>query len=92
MILLTPEGGVMGFIVWIIFGALAGWIASLIMKTDGEQGALANIVVGIIGAFVGGMVMNLFGEAGVTGFDFRSALVAIAGACITLFLYKLIFR
>lgn len=78
----------MGILSWIIFGALAGWIASMIMKTDAEQGALMNIIVGIIGAFIGGFVMSLFGEAGVTGFNLRSFLVAIAGACVALALYR----
>ena len=78
----------MGIIAWIIFGALAGWIASMIMRTDAEQGAIANIVVGIIGAFLGGFVMSLFGQVGVTGFNLRSFLVAIVGAVIALMVYR----
>lgn len=78
----------MGIIAWIILGALAGWIASMIMRTNAEQGAFANIIVGIIGAFLGGLVMSMFGQEGVTGFDIRSILVAIAGACIALAIYK----
>ena len=46
-------------ITWIIFGALAGWLASIIMKTNAEQGAVANIIIGIIGAFLGGFIMRL---------------------------------
>lgn len=78
----------MGIIAWIILGALAGWIASMIMKTDGQQGGLANIIVGIIGAFIGGWIMNMLGKAGVTGFDIRSILVAILGACVALGIYR----
>ena len=48
----------MGILAWLVLGAIAGWIASLIMKTDASQGALANIIVGIIGAVVGGFVFN----------------------------------
>lgn len=70
----------MGILLWIIFGALAGWIASLIMRTDPQQGPLMNIIVGIIGAFLGGLIMNLIGQSGVTGFNFYSLLVAIGGA------------
>ena len=44
----------MGLILWIVFEALAGWIASMIMKTDANQGALMNIVIGIVGAIIGG--------------------------------------
>ena len=56
----------MGIILWIIFGALVGWLASLIMGTDAQQGALANIIVGIIGAVIGGWVMNLLGYPSLT--------------------------
>jgi uncharacterized membrane protein YeaQ/YmgE (transglycosylase-associated protein family) len=72
----------MGIILWIVFGAIVGWIASLIMKTDAEQGTLLNILVGIIGAVVGGWVMSFFGEIGVTGFNLYSFLVAIIGAVV----------
>jgi uncharacterized membrane protein YeaQ/YmgE (transglycosylase-associated protein family) len=72
----------MGIILWIVFGAIVGWIASLIMKTDAEQGTLLNILVGIIGAVVGGWVMSFFGEIGVTGFNLYSFLVAIIGAIV----------
>lgn len=80
----------MDFIIWIIFGALAGWIASMIMKTDAEQGPLMNIIVGIVGAFVGGFLMNMFGQSGVTGFNFYSLFVAILGAIVLLWVYRLI--
>ena len=78
----------MGILAWIIFGAIAGWISSLIMKTDAEQGAIMNVVVGIIGAFLGGLLMSFFGSEGVTGFNIRSFLVAVVGACVALAIYK----
>ncbi len=78
-------------ILWILFGALAGWLASLIMKTDEEQGALANIVVGILGAFIGGFVVSMvLGEDGVTGFNITSLIVAVVGAVILLGVVKLL--
>jgi uncharacterized membrane protein YeaQ/YmgE (transglycosylase-associated protein family) len=70
----------MGIILWIVFGALVGWIASLIMKTDSEQGALLNIIIGIVGAVIGGWLMGILGERGVTGFNVYSFLVALLGA------------
>jgi uncharacterized membrane protein YeaQ/YmgE (transglycosylase-associated protein family) len=76
-------------IVWIVLGALAGWIASMIMGRNAQMGALANIVVGIIGAFIGGFVMNLFGSPGVTGLNLYSILVAIGGAVVLLFIVGL---
>ena len=77
-------------IVWIVFGALAGWIASIIMKTSG--GLLTDIIVGIVGAFVGGYVFNFFGRSGVTGFNLYSLLVAVIGAIVLLFIVKALRR
>lgn len=74
----------MSIIAWIVFGALAGWLASIIMKTNAEQGALGNIIVGILGAFIGGFVVSLFGGSGVSGFNLPSLLTAILGAVILL--------
>ena len=83
----------MNIIIWIIFGALAGWIASMIMGANARMGALANIVVGIVGAIIGGFLMtNVFGAQGVTGFNLMSLLVAIGGAVILLFLVGLVRR
>jgi uncharacterized membrane protein YeaQ/YmgE (transglycosylase-associated protein family) len=83
----------MNWLVWIIFGALAGWIASMIMGKNAQMGALANIVVGIVGAVIGGFLMNnVFGAPGVTGFNLPSMLVAIVGAVILLFLVGMVRR
>ena len=83
----------MNWLVWIIFGALAGWLASIIMGKNAQMGALANIVVGILGAVIGGYLMtNVFGLQGVTGFNLTSLLVAIGGAVILLFLVGLVRR
>ena len=78
----------MNILLWIIFGALAGWIASMIAGTNAEQGAIGNIIVGIVGAFVGGFSMSLCGESGVTGFSLYSLAVAIGGAVLVLFAWK----
>ena len=79
-------------IVWILLGALAGWIASMIMGRNSSMGAGANIVVGIIGAIIGGLIMNALGSPGVTGFNIYSILVAIGGAVVLLFLVGLFRR
>ncbi|MCA9972117.1 MAG: GlsB/YeaQ/YmgE family stress response membrane protein [Anaerolineales bacterium] len=73
-------------ILWIILGAVAGWIASMLMKRDAQMGALANIVVGIIGALLGGFLFNLVGLPGDTGFNIWTLFVAIIGAVVLLFL------
>jgi len=80
------------FIAWIIFGALAGWIASIIMKTNAQQGAIANIVVGIVGAFIGGFVVRLLTGNEVNGFNLTSLLVAVLGAVILLAIVKMFSR
>ncbi len=82
----------MNIILWIIFGALAGWIASIIMGKNKQMGAIANIVVGIVGAFIGGWLFNLFGARGVTGFNLPSLIVAIVGAVVLLFVSGLLRR
>lgn len=82
----------MGIIGWIIIGALAGWIASIITKNNKKMSAFANIFVGIIGGFLGGFIMNLLGSSGVTGFNLRSLLVAVGGSVILLFIVNLIKR
>lgn len=80
----------MGILAWIIMGALAGWIASIVMGKNKRMGAIANIVVGIVGAFLGGAIMNQLGYEGVTGFDLWSLFVAILGAIVLIFVVGLI--
>lgn len=80
----------MGIILWVIFGAIVGWLASMIMETKG--GLLMDIVVGIVGAVIGGYVMSFFGDNGVQGFTLYSFLVALLGACILLGLVRLVQR
>jgi uncharacterized membrane protein YeaQ/YmgE (transglycosylase-associated protein family) len=79
----------MGIILWIVFGAIVGWISSLIMKTNSSQGFVLDVIVGIIGAVIGGWIMNIFGNTGVSGFNLYGLLVAILGAVVFLFFLKL---
>jgi uncharacterized membrane protein YeaQ/YmgE (transglycosylase-associated protein family) len=81
-----------GIIAWLIFGALAGWVASLIAGTSERQGCLLNIVVGIVGAFIGGFIMSLLreGRPWEFSFDVPSFIVAVIGAVILLGLARLI--
>ena len=68
----------MNIILWLVFGALAGWIASMIMSKDSGMGALANIVVGVVGAGLGGWIARL--------------LIAVGGACLLLWIVGMIWR
>src|SRR5215213_10766888 len=79
-------GNTMGLIAWIIFGALAGWITSMIAGTNEEQGWVMNIVLGIVGAIVGGFLWGLItGDGFDAGFNIGSLLIAIIGALIVTF-------
>jgi uncharacterized membrane protein YeaQ/YmgE (transglycosylase-associated protein family) len=82
----------MNWLLWIVFGAVAGWIASLVVGKAGSQGPLMNIVVGIVGALLGGWLFNQFGAGGVTGFNLPSLLVAVVGAIVLLLLVRLFSR
>ena len=84
------------FILWLLFGALVGWLASMVMRTDGQQGALLNIVVGIVGAFLGGLIFNLLGIGGSNlnnnDFSLNSLLVSFVGAVVLLAIVNLVRR
>lgn len=82
----------MGIIFTIIFGGLVGWVASLIMGTDGQQGIFLNIIVGIVGATIGAWIMGLIGGDTSTGFSIYGFLVALLGACVLLAILKFIKR
>ena len=82
----------MGIILWIVFGAIVGWLASIIMKTNGSQGLFIDIVVGIVGAVLGGWIMSLLGQGGVEGFNLYSFIVALIGAVVLLAIVKAIRR
>lgn len=80
----------MNIILWIILGAISGWIANLIMKNN--QGILEDILLGIVGGFLGGFIMNFVGQPGVSGFNLYSMIVAVIGAIILVFLGRIIYR
>lgn len=82
-----------GLIVWIIVGAIAGWLASMVMSTNRKQGLLEDIIVGIIGGFIGGFLLNALGIGGaVTGFNLGSIITAFIGAVVLLGLLRMIRR
>lgn len=76
----------MSILAWIILGGIAGWIASMVMKTDASMGIFANILVGIVGAFIGGFLFSVLGGSGLTGFNLYSLLVATLGSVVLLWI------
>ncbi len=85
----------LNFILWIIVGGLIGWIASIVMRTDAQQGLLLNIIVGIIGAFLAGLVLTpLFGIGTINqgNFSLPALLVSLLGAIILLAIVNLFRR
>jgi uncharacterized membrane protein YeaQ/YmgE (transglycosylase-associated protein family) len=77
-------------IVWLVIGGIVGWLASLVMRTDAQQGILLNIVVGIVGAFIGGLIFNR-GDIN-EGLTVTSFLVSLVGAIILLAIVNLFRR
>ena len=82
----------MGLLLLALLGLVAGWLASVVMRTNTTQGTLADIVLGVVGALVGGIVMNLLGEPGVSGFNLYSLFVATMGAIALIYLGRLLAR
>jgi uncharacterized membrane protein YeaQ/YmgE (transglycosylase-associated protein family) len=85
----------MNLLIWLVIGGLVGWVASLIMKTDGQQGIVLNVVVGIVGAVVGGfMISPLLGSSTINqgNFSLPGLLVSLVGAIILLAVVNMVRR
>lgn len=80
----------MNIILWIILGGVAGWLASIVMKTNSNQNTLGDIILGIIGALIGGLLLGLFGFAGVSGFNIYSLFVAVLGSIVLIGLRRML--
>ncbi|PSJ43396.1 GlsB/YeaQ/YmgE family stress response membrane protein [Allosphingosinicella deserti] len=85
----------MGFILLLVVGGLIGWVASLIMRTDGQQGIILNVVVGIVGALLAGFIITpLIGGAPITSGEIsvQSVIVSLVGAVVLLAIVNLFRR
>ena len=85
----------MNFIIWLIVGGLIGWVASIIMKTDGQQGIILNVIVGVVGAFLGGMFISPLvgvGTINQDNFSLAGLMVSLLGAVILLLIVNLFRR
>ncbi len=84
----------MNLIIWLIVGGIVGWLASIVMKRDGQQGIILNIVVGIVGALLAGYIISpLVGVGTINdGFSLGSFLVSLVGAIVLLAVVNLFTR
>jgi uncharacterized membrane protein YeaQ/YmgE (transglycosylase-associated protein family) len=80
----------MGILSWIVFGLIAGIVAKFLMPGNDPGGIILTIVLGVVGALVGGFIGTQLGYGGITGFDFRSMIIAIAGAVLLLVGYRML--
>lgn len=86
------DAGLGGWLGTIVIGGIAGWIASMVMKTDASMGVIANVVVGVVGALLANFLLPIFGVAGTTDSSstVRQLIVAFVGAVVVLFIFKLV--
>jgi uncharacterized membrane protein YeaQ/YmgE (transglycosylase-associated protein family) len=85
----------MNIIIWLIVGGIIGWLASMMMKTDGQQGIILNVVVGIVGAMIGGWLLSPLLGAGTINqdnFSLPALAVSFLGAVILLAIVNLVRR
>jgi uncharacterized membrane protein YeaQ/YmgE (transglycosylase-associated protein family) len=84
----------MGILVWLIVGGVVGWLASVIMRTDGQQGILLNVIVGIVGALLAGFIISPMVGVGTIneGVTLATFLVSLLGAVILLAIVNLFRR
>ena len=83
----------MGWIIALIVGGVAGWLASMVMNRDASMGIFWNIVVGIVGSVIGNLIANQFGIAGsVQEFSITGLIVAVVGAIVLLGIVNLVQR
>ncbi len=78
----------MGFLSWVVFGLIAGIVAKWIMPGNDPGGIIMTILLGVAGAFVGGYIGTVIGFGSISGFDFRSFLIAVGGSVLLLWLYR----
>ena len=85
----------MNFIIWLIVGGIVGWLASMVMRTNGQQGLILNIVVGIVGALLAGWFLTPLvgvGTINQNNFSLAGLLVSFVGAIILLAIVNLFSR
>ncbi|HEX2928977.1 MAG TPA: GlsB/YeaQ/YmgE family stress response membrane protein [Candidatus Binatia bacterium] len=82
----------MGILSWIIFGLIAGALAKFLMPGDDPGGMIVTTIIGIVGAVIGGFIAVQLGYGDISGFDFRSFMIAVIGGLVLLGAYRIIKR
>ena len=82
----------MGFILWLVIGGVVGWLASLIMRTDAQQGIVLNVVVGIVGAFIAELIFSHGNINQGNPLDITNILISLLGAVVLLAIVNLVRR
>ena len=78
-------------ILWLVLGGVIGWVASLVMRTDAQQGLILNVIVGIVGALIGGFLFG-YNTINQNAFDVTALLISLVGAVVLLALVNLVRR
>jgi uncharacterized membrane protein YeaQ/YmgE (transglycosylase-associated protein family) len=80
----------MGILSWIVFGLIAGALAKFLMPGQDPGGCIITIIIGVIGAVLGGYLATMLGYGGISGFDFRSFVIAVIGSILLLIIWRMI--
>ena len=80
----------MGILSWIVFGLIAGALAKFLMPGQDPGGCVITIIIGVIGAVLGGYIATMLGYGGISGFDFRSFVIAVIGSILLLIIWRMI--
>lgn len=80
----------MGILAWIVFGLIAGALAKFLMPGQDPGGCVITIIIGVVGALLGGFLATQLGYGGISGFDFRSFVIAVIGSILLLIIWRLI--
>jgi len=82
----------MYILLWLLFGALIGWLASILTRNNGRMGIITNIVIGLLGAIIGGVITSLIGWGSINVFTWQGTLFSVLGAVILLTIINLVNR
>lgn len=80
----------MNILLWLLFGGVVGWVASMLTRDNNKMGILANIIIGLIGSVIGGVISSFVGWGSISVFSWSGSILSILGAVILLTIINLI--